>query len=201
MSMLAQQLGRTERTDMHLYPPQFIVRKPMSEAEYLALGETKPKVEWVDGVALIMMAPAIMSHGAAIINLGHIFKRDLQGIAAIADGGIKLPRSYRVPDLIVMPLDMVEDTEFSQHPPLIAVEVLSPSTKKEDQIFKSVEYANIGVGQYWIVDTKKQRIEIMFNTGSNWDPASKVIVDQKHPTVDIPVTEYGIVHLDIAELW
>ncbi len=36
--------------------------------------------------------------------------------------------------------------------PLLAVEVLSPSTSKIDQLLKPVRYAASGVEHYWVVD-------------------------------------------------
>jgi Uma2 family endonuclease len=40
------------------------------------------------------------------------------------------------------------------------VEVLSPSTRRTDRLEKTVEYAQAGVREYWIVDPGGQTIEV-----------------------------------------
>lgn len=44
-------------------------------------------------------------------------------------------------------------------PLMLVVEVLSSSTRPEDTIRKSADYARGGAGQYWIVDLDLRRIE------------------------------------------
>ena len=44
-------------------------------------------------------------------------------------------------------------------PPLLVVEILSPSTRKVDRGLKSRRYAELGVPHYWIVDPDEKRIE------------------------------------------
>lgn len=44
--------------------------------------------------------------------------------------------------------------------PDLVVEVLSKSTKKNDQEVKSEDYAAHGVSEYWIIDPTRQTVEL-----------------------------------------
>jgi len=54
------------------------------------------------------------------------------------------------PDVMVGRRPMGPD--FLERPPLLAVEVLSPSSQWRDKVRKRAAYEKIGVPQYWIVD-------------------------------------------------
>ena len=64
-----------------------------------------------------------------------------------------------VPDLLVVanPSDVTE--RAIEAPPLLVVEVLSPSTRKQDRGVKAERYAELGVAHYWIVDPEQERVE------------------------------------------
>ena len=44
-------------------------------------------------------------------------------------------------------------------PPDLVIEVLSPSTERNDRTIKFQDYAAHGVGEYWIIDADAQVIE------------------------------------------
>ena len=44
-------------------------------------------------------------------------------------------------------------------PPLLVVEVLSPSSKKRDRKLKAARYAELGVPHCWIVDPEARTLE------------------------------------------
>ncbi|HET7579560.1 MAG TPA: Uma2 family endonuclease [Bacillales bacterium] len=50
--------------------------------------------------------------------------------------------------------------------PDLIVEVLSPSTAKNDRIFKFGKYEKAGVKEYWIVDPYNQSIEVYLHDGT-----------------------------------
>jgi Uma2 family endonuclease len=67
------------------------------------------------------------------------------------------PGTVRVPDLVV-----VTEASFQRvrdgggllraADVLLAVEILSRSTRRTDSVIKRAEYADAGIGHYWIVD-------------------------------------------------
>ena len=44
-------------------------------------------------------------------------------------------------------------------PPDLVVEILSPSTERNDRTIKLQDYARHGVGEYWIVDADERTVE------------------------------------------
>jgi Uma2 family endonuclease len=63
-----------------------------------------------------------------------------------------------VPDLAVAPLDDASERAI-ERPPLLVVEIASPSTKRLDRKLKFERYAELEVMHYWIVDAQKKRID------------------------------------------
>lgn len=62
--------------------------------------------------------------------------------------------NYLVPDV------MVFCSNYSRHIPLIAIEILSKSTRKKDLGVKKEKYAQVGIKEYWIVDPRHYTIDI-----------------------------------------
>jgi Uma2 family endonuclease len=62
-------------------------------------------------------------------------------------------------DLVVVPLDEVGDAKFTT-PPLLVVEVRSPSTALFDLNRKKAAYEKFGVPSYWIVNPDPARPEL-----------------------------------------
>jgi len=44
--------------------------------------------------------------------------------------------------------------------PDLAIEVLSPSTRRKDLVVKRLLYERIGVVEYWIVDPKRDAVQV-----------------------------------------
>ena len=78
--------------------------------------------------------------------------------------GLRSPRggrwdTSRIPDVTVLPLEQwnsLGDREavinLNEEPPLLVVEIVSPSTQVTDYRSKQAEYAVLGILEYWIVD-------------------------------------------------
>jgi Uma2 family endonuclease len=64
------------------------------------------------------------------------------------------PASVRVPDVVVVRRDLIDDDlpRFEAEQVLVAVEVVGPGTRMVDTVVKPVEYAIAGIPFYWVID-------------------------------------------------
>jgi Uma2 family endonuclease len=144
---------------------------------YLAYEDgTDTRYELVDG-ELIPMSLGTGKHGSIIEFLNDQFRdtirqQQLPWTAKPMMIGVRSPRgrrwdTSRIPDVTVLPLSQWEamaDREavidFSEPPPLLVVEVVSPSTKADDYRSKRSEYSLLEIPEYWIVDPLEAKITL-----------------------------------------
>ena len=63
------------------------------------------------------------------------------------------------PDLMVRALHPAEHPDWDDAPiPILIVEVLSPSTRRRDQVKKRSLYMDAGVADYWMIDPELRAI-------------------------------------------
>jgi Uma2 family endonuclease len=109
---------------------------------------------------------------------------------------ILTPHDVFEPDLLVV----ADPTHISKRgiekPPLLVVEILSPSTLKVDRGIKSRRYAELGVPHYWIVDPDEKRVECFRLTRGAFATVADATGDitLQHPDWD------GLT-VDLAALW
>lgn len=84
-------------------------------------------------------------------SLGEVFNAPI--------GLILTERDIAQPDLLVVADAGQISRRGIEGPPLLVVEVLSPSTRKRDQGVKAERYAELGVQHFWIVDPDHKRLE------------------------------------------
>jgi Uma2 family endonuclease len=162
-------------------PPLKRVR--MSWEEYLELPD-QPRAEWVDGVAVIKVAPSSFGHGSAMAEIAFLLHHALPDYHVLLPAALVLPRNrLRIPDLMVIDQHPVGD--WVSEPPLMVAEVLSWSTRSEDTVRKSTEYAEGGVGQYWVVDPELRAIDVMGNVEGAWELLAHVDDDRPEAEVDL----------------
>ena len=65
------------------------------------------------------------------------------------------------PDLLVVADPEQVSDRGIEGPPLLVVEILSPSTRHKDRGVKARRYAELGVRHYWIVDPEANRVECL----------------------------------------
>jgi Uma2 family endonuclease len=167
-------------------------RVRMSREEFRALPEDEGRAEWVDGWAIFMTVPR-WSHNRTVRRLLVILDRDLAGADVLPWSGLSMDHSNRIPDIMVFASEFEDDGWWAGIPPIIAIEVLSPSTRRTDLIEKADEYVAHGVGQYWIVDPDTRTVLIRTNDDGAWRPL--VSLDDKNPSIDVKVGELGTVAL------
>jgi Uma2 family endonuclease len=146
-----------------------VTTSKLTFAEYLAYDDgTGARYELVNG-DLVRVALGTGEHGDISEFLNEAFKDEIKRSALPWTSkdmklGIQSPRgnrwdTSRVPDVVVLPLEQwaglkKRESVIALHepPPLLVVEVTSPSTTTEDYRAKRIEYAVLDIPEYWIVD-------------------------------------------------
>lgn len=172
---------------------EIVQRIPMSWEEYLQR-PPEERSEWADGEA-IMMSPASRGHGVVALNLGFVLKSHLPTLKVGVESGFRMERSLRGPDVVVTAAE--DDGPWITSPPVVVAEVLSPSTRSEDLLRKSVEYAEAGAGQYWVVDPDARTVEVLELVDGRW--ATLLRLDDQQRTGEVAVGEH-VVPLDLDEI-
>jgi len=171
---------------------------PMSREEYFDLPEGPPRHEWCRGEA-IEMSEAIPAHQRAVWRLLQALNDAFEhrGLEALPSLELNMPYSVRIPDIALVP-QLELDVVHVHTPPLVAVEILSPSTRRTDLNAKADEYADFGAGQYWIVDIDIPSITVQQNLNGNW--ITTAILTRQYPTAEIEISGHGSVQLDINKV-
>jgi Uma2 family endonuclease len=137
----------------------------LTVAEYLEIGEVEPGyTELVEGRLLMSPSP-VPDHNYALLEIAVQLRSQLpRGFEALRDMDVDLqlappdaPGTVRRPDLIVVPHDVRlrvrrEGGVIRASEVLVALEVVSPGSKRTDHNHKRSEYADAGIPHYWIVD-------------------------------------------------
>jgi Uma2 family endonuclease len=109
--------------------------------------------ELFDGVLVVSPAP-FRPHQRAVAGLYRLLfaacPPELEVFFAPLDLQPNRVRSFQ-PDVLLVRRDDGSDTKVFQ-PPVLAVEVLSRSTRSKDLILKRAMYASSGVAHYWVFD-------------------------------------------------
>ena len=87
------------------------------------------------------------------LELGEVFNAPLALI--LTDGDVVEP------DLLVVADSRQVSKRGIEGPPLLVVEILSPSTRRRDRGVKARRYAELGVLHYWLVDPEAKRVECL----------------------------------------
>lgn len=126
-----------------------------------------PRFELLDGELLVTPSPGWRHQlvvGAMHVVLGTYCREQRLGIALTSPADLELaPESIMQPDNFVVPEALIPTDpsvgwEFVSRL-VLAVEVLSPSTQRQDRVRKREFYLEHGVGEYWIVDSDARVIE------------------------------------------
>jgi Uma2 family endonuclease len=105
-------------------------------------------------------------------------------------------RDVLVPDIVVVADPSHVTSRAIEGPPLLVVEILSPSTRHVDRGVKARRYAELGVEHYWIVDPDEGRVECHRRAGAAFRIVAEGAGDTtlRHPDWD------GLA-IDLAALW
>jgi Uma2 family endonuclease len=127
--------------------------RPLTHADLAHLPDDGRRYELVDGVLVVSPSPRAQ-HQRAVLNLLLLLHAacpdDLEVFVSPLD--VKLSDdTVLIPDLVVSTV-AGDDDRFIDGAPLVAVEVLSPSTRSFDLHTKKERLREAGCPHYWVVD-------------------------------------------------
>lgn len=121
------------------------------------------RTELIGGKVVAMSPRPAFNHNRAALNIVVLFENYLKGkpCTAISDGtDLFLDEENNfVPDMMVVCDRSKIKTDGVYGAPDLVVEVLSPSTAKNDRVAKKAAYEKNGVREYWIVDPVNRFVE------------------------------------------
>ena len=142
--------------------------------DYYALPD-EIRVELIDGVIYYMTAPTLTHQ----IIAGEVYRQlwdcveehDEECFPLISPINVQLDRDDRTmvqPDVAIVCDKELITKKVIYGAPEFVLEVLSPSTRKKDQLIKLNKYLNAGCKEFWIVDPDKEKVMVYDFTSDDW---------------------------------
>lgn len=131
-----------------------------------AAREQELRYEYYNGVPVCMSPRPVVNHAIAAGNIYRIFADHLDGkpCMAFSDGvDVHLDsadKDWVIPDAMIVCNQNIIKQDGIYGTPDLVVEILSPSTAKNDRRYKMKLYEKYGVREYWIVNTADRSIEV-----------------------------------------
>jgi Uma2 family endonuclease len=127
--------------------------RPLTVDDLDLLPDDGNKYELDDGILVVSPAPAI-KHQVVVTRLIVMLASQAPPEYLVIGGpGLEMSRiQYRIPDIAVVTVgDVGIDEKSATKPPVLAIEVASPSTAIYDRNRKKDVYAGFAIESYWIV--------------------------------------------------
>ncbi len=146
--------------------PRFAMSaRPLTVAEYLEIGEVESGYTELEEGRLVLSPRAVPDHNVATAGFVVQLRSQLPAhLEVIPDMDVDLqlvpvdaPGTVRRPDLTIVERSARQRVRggggvIRASEVVGAVEIISPSSRRLDQIGKRNEYADAGIPHYWIID-------------------------------------------------
>jgi Uma2 family endonuclease len=145
-------------TEPRLLPAE----RPLNIADLDHTPDNGQRYELDDGVLVVSAAPMAI-HQRVLHRLEFLLELACPPEFELLPGpGVEISEiQYRIPDLAVIRAGSVPLADSNvKRPPVIVVEIASPSTARYDRNRKKAVYAEFGIPAYWIVDPDPERPSI-----------------------------------------
>jgi Uma2 family endonuclease len=158
---------------------------PYTYARLRTLPDDGLRYEIVDGELLVSPAPRL-AHQSCVKNLLLVIARvlppHLDVLAAPVDWYIS-EATVVEPDVVVFRRDDAGPLRLDR-PPVLAVEVLSPGTRRRDRGVKRRAYERAGLGWYWLVDPDVPRLTVLELVGGRYEAGADVSGDDQYEATE-----------------
>jgi Uma2 family endonuclease len=136
----------------------------MSYAEYRAFGGDTTHAEWVAGEVILFMPPTIRHQNIVsfLLTLLRLFADSLNlGTVLAAPTEMRLipGKLSREPDILFLARQHQQrlTEQRLEGPADLVVEVVSEASATRDRRDKFQEYAQAGIGEYWLIDPRPEQ--------------------------------------------
>jgi len=149
----------------------------------MALPDDGKRYELIEGELVLNPAPASrhqIIHARIFGELYVYFKAHPTGRVFSTPFDVVLSDDIVLePDVLIVLNEhaSIIGAENVQGSPDIAVEILSPRTRRRDAIVKRRLYEHYGVNEYWIVDPETELVRIYRRSGTAFAPAIEIDTD------------------------
>jgi len=177
------------------------LKKVLDYSDYLSAPQDGQRYEIIAGKLYVTPSPTTLHQ-----RVSRRLQRQLEdyfhdrGLGEVFDAPVTLlltDHDVVEPDvLVITDADQINARGVIEGPPLLIVEVLSPSTASRDRSVKARRFAELGVPHYWLVDPEGRRVECHALDAGEYRPIADGTGDGRldHPTLD------GL-SLDLTRLW
>jgi len=164
--------------------------EPLTEADLAAMPDDGHRYELIDGALVVTPAPNVRHQTCvtALLVLLQAARRDEHRVFAA-------PLDVRLSELTVVEPDVLvarrsDLTEARvEGPPVLAVEILSASTRKIDLGTKRLTYEAAGVPAYWLVDPDVPSLTVLHLEQGRYVEHATVTGDEAYEAeLPFPVT-------------
>jgi Uma2 family endonuclease len=159
--------------------------KPFTVAELDRMPDDGHRYELLDGALAVSPRPGNAHQEVAAELLGLLRAACPAGLRALPEPAVQISRQTEfAPDLVVIRHEQINAAKCTE-PPLLVVEVRSPSTALIDLNAKKAAYERFGVGSYWVVvpDRDKPELLVFELHGGRYEEAAQVRGDEPFAAV------------------
>jgi Uma2 family endonuclease len=138
------------------------------------------RYELIDGVLVVSPAPSV-AHQVVLLQLGIVLDAACPDALGVVPGpGVRMSHlTELIPDLVVCTRSELAGHRITK-PPLLAVEIRSPSTALFDLNTKKAVYEQFGIESYWIIVPDREKPELVafeLNDDGRFEQVARVIGD------------------------
>jgi Uma2 family endonuclease len=143
----------------------------MSVAEFLAWEREQPERYEYSGGVVTMMTGASLVHVTITMNIAFALRQSLRGSGCrpfTNDAKVLAGASVRYPDITVTCTPFGGKDDIVPEP-IVVIEVISPSTEREDRGRKKFDYfATPSIQQYALIEQDARRVDLYTRAGTEW---------------------------------
>jgi len=135
--------------------------RPFTVADLDRMPDDGRRYELLDGALIVSPRPTTVHQVVAGRLYGILSSACPDELCVVPEPAVELGAQTELdPDLVVVRMDQVGGAKFTE-PPLLVVEIRSPSTALIDLNRKKVAYQSFGVPSYWVVNPEPPDPELI----------------------------------------